>query len=139
MRAHSAVQINSNDAEAHFLLGELYTARGDEQGAYDAYRRAVNVDPTLLAAQAAIGALYLQRQEYVQAVLSYRRLTNGLPTNAGAHYNLALALWGQGFKGQAVDALRQARRLYERQEDLQGVDRVDALLEFWNVAELSSS
>ena len=86
-----------------------------------------------MPAQAASGALSLERQEYLRAVLAYRRLTNALPNNAGAHYNLGLALWGHGLNGQAVSALRRARSLYFAQDDLDGVDRVEALLDFWGI------
>ena len=48
-----------------------------------------------------------------------------------AHYNLGLALWGQGFKGQAVSSMEFASYLYERQEDEAGVSRAEEVLEFW--------
>lgn len=67
------------------------------------------------------------------AIVAYRRVLDAFPGNPGAHYNLGLALWAEGLEQQAIVQVTSARRLYLAQEDLASVDRVDALLELWNV------
>jgi len=71
---------------------------------------------------------------YLQAIGAYRRVIQVFPNNPGAHYNLGLALWAEGLEKQALSSINRARRLYADQEDLESVDRVDALLELWGVS-----
>ena len=55
------------------------------------------------------------------------------PDNPGAHYNLGLALWAEGLENQALASVGRARRLYTADDDIDSVERVDALLELWGV------
>ncbi|MEO0869947.1 MAG: tetratricopeptide repeat protein, partial [Cyanobacteria bacterium J06642_11] len=80
-----------------------------------------------------LGTLLLEREQYIRAVISYRQIVRQYPEDAGARYNLGLALWGQGRRDAAVQALEEARRLYERQDNEAEADRANDLLETWGV------
>ena len=97
------------------------------------FEETVESNPSFTPAQAALGALLLEREQFIRAVISYRQIVRQFPEDAGARYNLGLALWGQGRRQAAVESLRQARRLYREQENENEAQRAEELLKAWGV------
>lgn len=128
-----AVAIDSDNAQALLGLAQILSDRGETERAQPYYVRAADADPTLIPAQAAAGEVFLENEQYLRAIATYRRLVRALPNNPGARYNLALALYGQGWELQAVAELRIAKDLYRNQENTEGASRAEQLLEFWGV------
>jgi tetratricopeptide (TPR) repeat protein len=126
-----AIAIEPRNADAQFRIGKILREQGKDDEAYDYLLRAVRINPDFTAAHALIGDLQLERQNYFQAVLSYRQLVLALPSDPGAHYNLGLALYGQGLEDQAMYYVEIAKTLYREQENQEGIDRAQALLDYW--------
>ena len=65
-KAKDRVEKNPNDAGAYKDLGTAYEAKGDTDGAIDAYRNYVRLRPNDTDTLAKLGALYLNRAEILQ-------------------------------------------------------------------------
>lgn len=83
----------------------------DPIGMEAAYRRAIEVDPSMTDAYINLGRLLYERGEWQEAVRLYRAALARAPDDPIAHYNLALALEDQGHIREAVRHYREAVRL----------------------------
>jgi tetratricopeptide (TPR) repeat protein len=82
---------------------------GDE-GALDAYRQAVAVDPTLLDAQINLGCLLHETGRLAEAERSYRAALAACDNAPALQYNLGVLLEDMGRDAQALKAYREALR-----------------------------
>ena len=103
----TAARLLPADAEVRYYLGNAYRARGDVDGAIDAYRRAVERRPDFTEAYNELGRALLERGEPEPAKEALRRALAGRPDDAAALGNLANALRVMGRVREAVDGYRR--------------------------------
>jgi VWFA-related protein len=75
----AAAAVQADDARLAFALGWAYAGRGDEPAAIGAWRHAVQLDPTLLAAHLAIADAFIRRGESALARQAVRAGLAALP------------------------------------------------------------
>jgi tetratricopeptide (TPR) repeat protein/TolB-like protein len=104
---------NPLSAKVHASLGKIYYA---EKGLYyesvQAYKKAVDLDPTNTEARMGLAEVYEDKGLYPEAIGEYRKVVELDPKNTGALYNLALVY-------ERTDP-REAITLWERYIQLAG-------------------
>jgi tetratricopeptide (TPR) repeat protein len=97
--------------EGRMSLGNLYAARNEPERAIAEYRKALEIDPTFVAAYANLADLYrsLGREKEAETVL-HQGLAK-LPRAAALHHALGLALARQKRGEEALRELGEAARL----------------------------
>ena len=85
------VEHNPMNAKVHVSLGKLYYA---EKGLYyesvNAYKKAIDLDPTYLDARMGLAEVYEDKGLYKEAIEEYRKVVDADAKNTGALYNLAI-------------------------------------------------
>lgn len=71
------------------LLGEAYTQTKDLSKAEDAYRRAVQADPSELSHQRGLGQTLLDEEKYQDALQVYLKISDVMPDDADVYLRLA--------------------------------------------------
>lgn len=108
-----ALSFNPLNAKVHVSLGKLYYA---EKGLYyesvQAYKKAIDLDPTFVDARMGLAEVYEDKGLYQEAIGEYRKVVDLDKKNTGALYNLALVY-------EKVDA-KEAIALWERYIELAG-------------------
>jgi len=107
------IEHNPMNAKVHVSLGKLYYA---EKGLYyesvNAYKKAIDLDPTYLDARMGLAEVYEDKGLYKEAIEEYRKVVDADAKNTGALYNLALVY-------EKVDA-KESIMLWERYIALAG-------------------
>lgn len=102
-------------ASAHNNLGAIRARQGDLPGAFERYRRAVELTPTNPALLANLASALVRLERFDEAVAVYRRGLRLVPASATMHADMGFALWCAGRRDEAAEALREALRIDPRQ------------------------
>jgi tetratricopeptide (TPR) repeat protein len=103
-----------NPAHAPLTLGAARFKAGDLEGAEEAFRRALVLDPSLSEVSFHLGLVAHRREELASAADLYRRELAVNRRHASAWNNLGAALAGLGDPSGAAEAFRQALALRPR-------------------------
>jgi tetratricopeptide (TPR) repeat protein len=86
-----ALVYNPVNPRVHLSLGKIYYS---EKGLYyesvNAYKHAIDMDPTSVDARMGLGDVYEDKGLYKEAIVQYRRVIELDTKHSGARYNLAL-------------------------------------------------
>jgi tetratricopeptide (TPR) repeat protein len=102
---------NADRPEGRTNLGNLHAQRGDAGAAIAEYRKALEIDPTFIAAYANLADLYRARGADGEAVATLRGGLARNPRAAALHYALGLALVRQKQTPDGLTELRTAAQL----------------------------
>ncbi|MEW6130139.1 MAG: fused MFS/spermidine synthase [Acidobacteriota bacterium] len=102
-----ALEINET-AEARSVLGELRFARGDENGAIDEWKAALQLDPNHFYSLVNLGKFYLTKQDAPRSAPYLDRALKSDPSNARAHHLRGLAFQASNDNTSAVIEYRKA-------------------------------
>ena len=148
------IDVNTNSAEAHRQLGEIYFLQGRDEEALAEFSVAAWLDPRDARAHAAAGQVYVRLLKYPDAIAALRRALSIDSTLREARYGLGTALMRAGrgdearieldvFARQQADAEAAGQREFQldalrRQaaKDLLAGDRQGALARFEDAARL---
>lgn len=148
------IDVNTNSAEAHRQLGEIYFLQGRDEEALAEFSVAVWLDPKDARAHAAAGQVYVRLMKYPDAIAALRRALSIDGTLREARYGLGTALMRAGrsdearteldvFARQQAEAEAAGQREFQldalrRQaaKDLLAGDRQAALARFEDAARL---
>jgi len=114
----AALSVNQFDEKSDFRLGDIASRRGDAQGAYAHYSRAVQLQPN--DAEASIGlakTLMLMNQPDKAEPLLERALQLD-PTSAAAHFRLSTVYRQAGRTADAQRELEEYQKYKEMKEKL---------------------
>jgi tetratricopeptide (TPR) repeat protein len=89
-------------------LGNSYTDIGDEESAFLALLRAVEINPTLSESRANLGNIYLKRGQVDDAILEYQAALEINPNDPKTHNNLGNAYTERGWMTDAIAAYTQS-------------------------------
>jgi superkiller protein 3 len=98
-------------AQAYYYLGFALNYLRDFDGAIEAFRTAIEIDPDMAVAQRELGSLLIDRQLYADARVALERAVAVDPDDAEAHYLLGLALFRAGEAESAIPSLERAVQL----------------------------
>lgn len=85
-----AVQLMPRDAQAHYLLGFIYTALGRESWALAAWRKAVDLAPQAHSLRYDLGAMYVRRGRYDLAAAEFQHVLEQSPDDIETSFMLGL-------------------------------------------------
>ena len=93
---------------AHLNLGRALKQQGKADEAVSELRRALAIDPSLVAAHNSLGSVLGAQGRAGEAAGHFREALRLAPTDAEAHLNLGLALRMLGRTGEAIPHFRKA-------------------------------
>ena len=96
---------------AHYNLGVIYDARGDESQAMQQYEQALRLKPDYPMAHINLGIDLVDQGKLDEAIQHYHLALQFKPGYADTHVNLGLALTRQGKLTEAVQQFEEAIRL----------------------------
>jgi tetratricopeptide (TPR) repeat protein len=102
---------NADRPEGRMSLGNLYAVRAEAERAIAEYRKALEIDPTFVAAYANLADLYRSLGREKEAETAVRQGLAKLPGAAALHHALGLALARQKKSEEALRELGEAARL----------------------------
>jgi Flp pilus assembly protein TadD len=107
-----------DEALPHFELGYAYSELKRNDDAAAAYHRALELDPTLVAAHINLG-LVLLGSDPAAALASFRRAADLTPTDGRPHYFEGRALERSGKLPEAIEEYRSAAAMIPKDADIQ--------------------
>ncbi|MEA5502207.1 tetratricopeptide repeat protein [Halotia wernerae UHCC 0503] len=123
-----AIAIDPNNSDFYYAVGYIKGNLGDTPGAKEAYRRAIQLNRNHVNAYLGLGVTQARLGDYEAANWAYEQAIN-LDKNNAQTYEFMASMYKQRRQTkQASSVLQKARVLYQRQNDSDGMARVDAML-----------
>ncbi|MBV1858330.1 MAG: tetratricopeptide repeat protein [Nannocystaceae bacterium] len=119
-----ALASTPRDHELLFSKGVALRKLGRTDDALAAWNATLSIEPDFFGALHAKGAVFLERQAWDEAIDALQAAASAKPDYADAHYNLGLAILGQG----GPNAVSKAQRALETAASLDAEDLDVALL-----------
>jgi len=108
----TAAKIPAKDmAMLEFDLGLVYEKKQDWPNAEVAYKKAVEIDPTLGMAYGGLGNVYQAQNRPDDAIKVFQDAAKNQPNNGQLAYDLGLFMWSKGQNEEAYDWLQKAQVL----------------------------
>ena len=104
-----SLELNPDDAQTYFRLGECHKGLGKPQKAIDAYLRAVNIDSRKEEYHAALAEAYWQTEQYGRALSCFRKATFTAPEDMTYWLRYAGFLFSVGQEKKALSVLQDAQ------------------------------
>jgi serine/threonine protein kinase/tetratricopeptide (TPR) repeat protein len=109
--ANKANVINSNLAEVHFSLGQVYNVTGKSVEAVAELKRALELAPNSDEGYRRLGSVYLKTGQKAEAVKTLQQAVDANPYYWPNHYSLGTAYYQFGNNEQALKAFQRATEL----------------------------
>ncbi len=103
-----ALELDSEDARAHYNFGLALQHQGRIQEAIAQYTKSVEINPQNAAAYTNLGVAFTNEGKLDEAIESLSKSVAIKPANALAQSNLAAALIEKGRTGEAIEHVRKA-------------------------------
>jgi protein O-GlcNAc transferase len=103
-----SVAILPDSGELHFYRSNLYLHAGEKALAVASCKRALALNPALIAAQQSLSRILLDTEQLDEAEVSYRRETELTPEHFGAYHNLGVVLNRIGRHAEAIELFKRA-------------------------------
>jgi tetratricopeptide (TPR) repeat protein len=100
---HTIIQNESDDADAHFGLGEALLVSDDKEGALAEVKKAVDLNPDLLAARKVLAQMYIDAGQKDDAAKELKTVLSKDPSDAEAR-KLQAEVGGGGASGGTTGA-----------------------------------
>ncbi|WP_414542591.1 tetratricopeptide repeat protein [Nostoc sp. CCY0012] len=123
-----AIAIDGNNSDFYYAVGYVKGNLGDTNGAKEAYRRAIQLNRNNLNAYLGLGITQARMGDFTAANWAYEEAIKLDPNNAQTYEFMAAMYKQRQQTSRASDLLRQARNLYQRRNDYNGVNRVEGML-----------
>ncbi len=123
-----AIALDPENSDFYYAIGYIKGNSGDTSGAKEAYRRAIQLNRNNMNAYVGLGVTQSILGDYQAAEWAYEQAIN-LDRNNAQTYELMASLYKQRrqYKETSI-LLRRARDLYHRRNDVDGVQRVQTML-----------
>jgi Flp pilus assembly protein TadD len=106
-----ALEVTSRNERAHAAVGAMLGNQGRTEEAIAHFRQALQIEPTLFAAQHDLGVALLGLGRFDEAAEHLSMAARVQPSSASAQYNLGVALAGQQKFDDAIARYLEALRL----------------------------
>ncbi|MBD2441514.1 tetratricopeptide repeat protein [Nostoc sp. FACHB-110] len=123
-----ALGLDPNNSDFFYAVGYIKGNLGDTKGSRDAYRRAIQLNRNNINAYIGLGVTQARLGDYEAANWAYEQAIS-IDRNNPQIYEFMAAMYKQRHQTkQANTLLQKARGLYQQQNNIDGVDRVEAML-----------
>ncbi len=112
-----ALAVTTNNAVAHYSLGNAYKDLGESAEAVPEYEQAVSINPRYAKAYNNLGVVYFDLGRNADAVNAYKQAIRIKRDYPDAYYNLGIAYHELGKSKEAVGAYVQATRFRPNDPD----------------------
>eukprot|EP00960_Hanusia_phi_P074020 768137-Hanusia_phi.AAC.6 len=92
----AAIRRKKDFATAYFNLGTVFSAKGEDQKAIDAFRKVIHIQPKYATAHYNIGNIFYKLNMVDEAISSFKEAISVDPTYVHAHANVATLLHLKG-------------------------------------------
>jgi tetratricopeptide (TPR) repeat protein len=110
--ARQAVAADASNAESHYLVGSILSAKGDVEGAVAAMHEVIRVNPRATAAQLQLARLELQRGGAASSVQYAEQAVSSAPGDPFARLTLARSLMAKGDLARAETEMQSLLEKY---------------------------
>jgi tetratricopeptide (TPR) repeat protein len=107
----SVIAMEPGDARSYNNRGAARMELGEPEAALNDFERAIELDPLYADAYLNRGGVLERLGRLDEAIDEFEKVVRMDPENAIAYYNLAVARFGRGERGLAVEALKKAAAL----------------------------
>jgi tetratricopeptide (TPR) repeat protein len=107
-----AVELNKEDSNAWYGLGNSLALQGGNESAIDAFKKATQLDPKFAPPYNSLGNVYLSQDKFYLAIQSYQKAIELDPQTASSPYN------GLGNTYQAQGNYESAIKFYKKAIEL---------------------
>ncbi len=102
-----AVQLDSNSADAHLVLGETYLLWGDFKKAEKEFRKVLRINPNLPEAWAELGKIFIHYGLYEPGLEVYEKALSLNPGNVSISLSKAMVLTGLKKYSEAEEEIKK--------------------------------
>src|SRR5271163_3596518 len=103
-----SMAILPDSAELYFYRSNLYVHANEKALAIASCKRALALNPALLAAQQSLSRLFFDSEQFEQAEVSYRREIELTPEHFGPHHQLGVVLARMARHAEAIELFKRA-------------------------------
>jgi TolB-like protein/cytochrome c-type biogenesis protein CcmH/NrfG len=112
-----AVELNPNDANAHYMYGQLLSILGRREESEAAYRRALEIEPLSLIINVNYGTSLMYARRYDEAIAQLKKTLELDENFFGTHFALALAFQAQGKYAESIEARAKAAEINDNYQE----------------------
>ncbi len=124
-----AIKIHPTYENAHNNLGLAFGSQDKFLEAVAAFNRALEINPKNFETYNNLGIALGSQGKFLEAVAAFNQAIQINPSEPTSHQNLAIAFWSQGNLPEAVASIQKARQLFHVQNNAEGVDQVEQILQ----------
>jgi tetratricopeptide (TPR) repeat protein len=106
-------------AKLYFNYGLVYEMQKDWANAETQYKKALELDPVLMAAYGGLGNVYQALDKPDEAVKLFQAAAAAQPNNGRLQYDLGLFLWKKGKNEEAYEVLKKAAVLLPENHEIE--------------------
>jgi TolB-like protein len=106
-----AIELNPNDANAHYMYGQFLSILGRREESEAAYHRALEIEPLSLIINSNYGTSLTYARRYEEAIVHLKRTLELDENFFGTHFQLALAYQAQGKYAESIEARAKAAEI----------------------------
>jgi tetratricopeptide (TPR) repeat protein len=104
----------ASSAQAHAILGQIYSRKGDIGAALAEFQKAISIDPLQVSALRSLGSYYLDNRAYDDALPILTRAVAAEPRDSGSHLALAIVYRELGRLGDAQEEYKAALSVHAK-------------------------
>jgi len=121
-------QQDPDNLSIQLKTGQVLEKESQWSEALQLYQQAGQKQPQSLEIKAAIARVLLSQEDYGAAAIAFQALVNREPNNADFYYGLGLALQKEERTEEAQPYLQKAQQLYRQHNNVEGLKKVELLL-----------
>lgn len=126
---NQALKIYPTYEHAYNNLGLALGSQDKFAEAAAAFNQALEINPRNFETYNNLGIALGSQGKLSEAVAAFNQAVQINPNDPTSRQNLGFALWSQGKLPEAVAALQKARELYSAQNDTEGIQQVEQILQ----------
>lgn len=124
-----AIEIYPKYENAHNNLGLALGSQKQFSEAAVEFQHALAINPQNVETYNNLGIALGSQGKFSQAIAAFRQAIKIEPDDPNSHQNLGVAFWSQGKKPEAVTSLEKARELYSVQNNTDGINHIEQILQ----------
>lgn len=124
-----AIKIYPKYEKAHNNLGLALGSQNYFSEAAVQFQQALAINPQNIETHNNLGIALGSQGKFSDAISAFQQAIEIEPNNPTSHQNLGVAFWSEGKKPEAVTSLQKARKLYSVQNNTDGINHIEQILQ----------